>query len=37
MESRYRLEGEKPVLVQARGRDPSLGFLVTNKFSLDKS
>ena len=27
MESRYRLEGEKPVLVQARGRDPSLGFL----------
>ncbi len=27
LESRYRLEGEKPVLVQARSRDPSLGFL----------
>jgi hypothetical protein len=27
MESRYRLEGERPVLVQARGRDPSFGFL----------
>jgi hypothetical protein len=25
-ESRYRLEGEKPVLVESRGRDPSLGF-----------
>lgn len=27
LESRYRLDGEKPVLVQARARDPSLGFL----------
>lgn len=26
LESRYRLEGEKPVLVESRIRDPSLGF-----------
>ena len=27
LESRYRLDGEKPVLVQVRGRDPGLGFV----------
>ena len=27
IESRYRLDGEKPVLIQSRGRDPSLGFI----------
>jgi hypothetical protein len=27
LESRYRLEGETPVLVESRGRDPGLGFL----------
>lgn len=26
LESRYRLEGEKPVLVEHRGRDPGLAF-----------
>lgn len=26
MESRYRLEGQKPVLVESRGRDPAIGF-----------
>jgi hypothetical protein len=26
LESRYRLEGDKPVLIESRGRDPSLGF-----------
>lgn len=26
LESRYRLEGEKPVLVESRTRDPGLGF-----------
>ena len=27
LESRYRLDGEIPVLVETRGRDPSFGFL----------
>jgi hypothetical protein len=26
MESRYRLEGQKPVLVEMRGRDASIAF-----------
>jgi len=26
LESRYRLDGQQPVLVEIRGRDPSLGF-----------